>query len=142
MNTATLLKVGGLLLISNVFMTYAWYGHLKYLHGRPLLPVILISWGIALIEYCFAVPANRIGNGDFSGFQLKVIQEVVTLTVFIGFARLVLGEKFRWNHGVSFALLALAAWFAFAFPAPKAETPKIADTATPDPDETREMRSQ
>jgi uncharacterized protein (DUF486 family) len=109
-------KVAAMLLVSNTFMTFAWYGHLKYLHGRALLLVILIAWGIAFFEYCFAVPANRIGSAVLSGFQLKILQEIVTLTVFVGFARFVLGEKMRWNHGVSFLLIAAAAWFAFAFP--------------------------
>ncbi len=108
-------KVVAMLVASNVFMTFAWYGHLKYLHGRALPLVIAISWGIALVEYCFAVPANRIGSAALSGFQLKIVQEIVTLTVFVGFARIVLGEKLRWNHGVSFLLIAAAAYFAFAF---------------------------
>ncbi len=86
-------KVAALLFVSNTFMTFAWYGHLKYLHGRALPLVVLISWGIAFFEYCFAVPANRIGSGALSGFQLKIIQEIVTLTVFIGFARLVPGGE-------------------------------------------------
>jgi hypothetical protein len=116
----SLYKVAGLLLVSNLFMTFAWYGHLKFLHGRAIIPVILISWGIALFEYCFAVPANRLGSGSLSGFQLKIIQEIVTLTVFMGFARFVLGEKMRWNYAVSFALIAAAAWFAFAFRDPDA----------------------
>lgn len=119
-------KVAGLLLVSNLFMTFAWYGHLKYLHGKAIVPVILISWGIAFVEYCFAVPANRFGSATLSGFQLKIVQEIVTLTVFIGFARVVLGEKMRWNHGVSFLLIAAAAWFAFAFQDPDAGK-KIAD---------------
>lgn len=108
-------KVVAMLAVSNTFMTFAWYGHLKYLHGRALPLVILISWGIAFFEYCFAVPANRIGSEALSGFQLKIVQEIVTLTVFVGFARFVLGEKLRWNHGVSFLLIAAAAYFAFAF---------------------------
>ena len=120
-------KVAGLLLVSNAFMTFAWYGHLKFLHDRPIVPVVLISWGIAFAEYCFAVPANRYGSTGLSGFQLKIVQEIVTLTVFIGFARLVLGEKMRWNHGVSFLLIAAAAWFAFAFKDPDAGK-KIAGT--------------
>jgi uncharacterized protein (DUF486 family) len=125
----TALKVAGLLLVSNTFMTFAWYGHLKYLHHRALWLVILISWGIALAEYSFAVPANRLGSAELSGFQLKIIQEVVTLIVFVVFAWLVLGEKIRWNHGVAFLLLAGAAYFAFAFggndrPAGKGDAPK------------------
>lgn len=104
-----------LLLCSNVFMTFAWYGHLKYGHDWPLWKAIVVSWCIAFIEYCFAVPANRIGAGHFSGFQLKIIQEVITLTVFVIFAATFLKERVAWNHLVSFACLALAAFFAFAF---------------------------
>jgi len=109
-----------LLLFSNVFMTVAWYGHLKYGHSWPLWKAILVSWGIALIEYCLAVPANRLGYGQFSGFQLKIIQEVVTLVVFMGFAILFLREKLAWNYLVAFGFLILAAFFAFAFKAPVA----------------------
>jgi uncharacterized protein (DUF486 family) len=104
-----------LLIFSNIFMTFAWYGHLKYGHGWPLWKAILISWGIALFEYCLAVPANRFGYMQFSGFQLKIIQEVVTLTVFIAFAILFLREKLAWNYLVAFAFLGGAAFFAFAF---------------------------
>jgi len=104
-----------LLSVSNVFMTVAWYGHLKFGQESPLWKVILVSWGIALLEYCFAVPANRLGYGAFSGFQLKVLQEVITLVVFIGFAIAVLKEKLTWNYLVAFAFLGMAAFFAFAF---------------------------
>jgi len=107
-----------LLFCSNVFMTFAWYGHLKYGHAWPLWKAILVSWAIALLEYCLAVPANRLGYGHFSGFQLKIIQEVITITVFIGFAILFLKEKLAWNYVVAFAFLAVAAFFAFAFKAP------------------------
>ncbi|SDU16173.1 hypothetical protein SAMN05444156_2334 [Verrucomicrobium sp. GAS474] len=107
------LKVTLLLTLSNIVMCFAWYGHLKYLHGWRLLPVILISWGIALLEYSLAVPANRYGSAAYSGFQLKILQEVITLTVFIGFAKVVLGETPRWNHLASFLCLIAAAWFAF-----------------------------
>ena len=104
-----------LLTISNLFMTLAWYGHLKYLRGAqwPLFAVILISWGIAFFEYCFQVPANRIGYATFSATQLKIIQEVISLVVFSVFAILVLGEKLRWNHAVSFLFLLGAVYFAF-----------------------------
>jgi uncharacterized protein (DUF486 family) len=102
----------GLLLISNVFMTFAWYGHLKY-KSAPLLAVILISWGIALFEYCFQVPANRIGHGAFSAAELKTIQEVITLLVFAAFSILYLGEPLRWNHAIGFALIAGGAYFVF-----------------------------
>jgi len=107
-----------LLTCSNVFMTFAWYGHLKYGHTWPLGKAILVSWGIALLEYCLAVPANRLGYGQFSGFQLKIIQEVVTLAVFIGFALLFLKERLAWNYLVAFVFLGVAAFFAFAFKAP------------------------
>jgi hypothetical protein len=107
-----------LLVLSNVFMTFAWYGHLKYGHDWSLWKAILVSWGIALLEYCLAVPANRLGYVHFSGFQLKIIQEVITITVFIGFAILFLKEKLSWNHLVAFAFLGVAAFFAFAFKAP------------------------
>ncbi|HEV7509275.1 MAG TPA: DMT family protein [Thermoanaerobaculia bacterium] len=107
-----------LLMFSNIFMTFAWYGHLKYGHGWPLWKAILVSWSIALIEYCLAVPANRLGYGEFSGFQLKIIQEVITLVVFVAFAVLFLKEKVAWNYLVAFACLGAAAFFAFAFKAP------------------------
>lgn len=113
----------GLLVLSNIFMTMAWYGHLrfrefKWFAALPLLVVILISWGIALFEYCFQVPANRIGfkenGGPFSLVQLKVIQEVVTLVVFTLFTVLFFkNEALRWNHFVGFALLVAAVYFIF-----------------------------
>jgi uncharacterized protein (DUF486 family) len=109
-----------LLMLSNVFMTFAWYGHLKYGHDWPLWKAILISWAIALLEYCLAVPANRLGFVQFSGFQLKIIQEVITISVFIVFAIFYLKEKLAWNYLVAFALLGVAAFFAFAFKAPGA----------------------
>jgi uncharacterized protein (DUF486 family) len=102
-----------LLLISNTFMTFAWYGHLRY-QGVALWKVILISWGIAFLEYCFMVPANRLGAQEgFSGFQLKIIQEAVTLSVFCVFALLYLKEPLRWNYLVSFALILGAVYFMF-----------------------------
>ncbi len=104
-----------LLTASNIFMTFAWYGHLKYLKDRALFTVILISWGIAFFEYCLMVPANRIGYGQYSGFQLKVLQEVITLVVFAVFAVAVLKEKLAWNQLVSFAFILLAVYFAFGF---------------------------
>ena len=96
-------------------MTIAWYGHLKYGHAWPLWKAIIVSWLIALAEYCLAVPANRFGFGRFTGFQLKIIQEVITLSVFVFFAAIFLNERMAWNHIVSFALLIGAAYFAFAF---------------------------
>jgi uncharacterized protein len=107
-----------LLTLSNVFMTFAWYGHLKYGHDWPLWKAILVSWLIALLEYCLAVPANRLGYVEFSGFQLKIIQEVVTIVVFVAFAILFLKEKLAWNYLVAFAFLGAAAFLAFAFKAP------------------------
>jgi len=111
-----------LLSCSNIFMTFAWYGHLKYGHTWPLWKAILVSWGIALLEYCLAVPANRLGYGRFSGFQLKIIQEVVTIVVFIVFAITFLKEKLAWNYLVAFVFLCVAAFFAFAF---KAASPAL-----------------
>jgi hypothetical protein len=107
-----------LLCMSNVFMTFAWYGHLKYGHDWPLWKAILVSWAIALLEYCLAVPANRLGYAHYSGFQLKIIQEVITLAVFMAFAVMFLKEKLAWNYLVAFAFLGGAAFFAFAFKAP------------------------
>jgi len=107
-----------LLIMSNIFMTFAWYGHLEYGREWPLWKAILVSWAIALIEYCLAVPANRLGYGEFTGFQLKIIQEVVTLLVFIGFATTFLKEKLTWNYLVAFVFLCVAVFFAFAFKSP------------------------
>lgn len=108
-----------LLFGSNLFMTIAWYGHLKmkWLEGRPLFVAILVAWGIAFFEYCLQVPANRYGylTAHLSGYQLKVIQEAVTLTVFIGFAWVVLRERITWNYAASFACMILAVYFAMAY---------------------------
>ena len=109
--TARLLPIL-LLLASNVFMTFAWYGHLKH-KDRALIIVILASWGIAFFEYCLAVPANRLGSSVYSAAQLKAIQEVITLGVFAIFSVLYLGQKFTWNHAIGFAFIALGAWFVF-----------------------------
>lgn len=113
----------GLLIVSNIFMTLAWYGHLKLqemkiISNWPLWLVILFSWGIALAEYCFQVPANRIGfhenGGPFSLMQLKIIQEVVTLTIFTLFATVLFkGETLHWNHLAAFICLIMAVYFAF-----------------------------
>jgi uncharacterized protein (DUF486 family) len=127
----TAMKTVLLLIGSNVFMTLAWYGQLrfKWFEGKPLWLVILACWGIALFEYCLMVPANRIGysggsggegagggaGGTFSGYQLKIIQEAITLGVFVVFARLVLKEEMRWNHGVCIGLILLAVYFATGF---------------------------
>jgi uncharacterized protein (DUF486 family) len=104
-----------LLIGSNVFMTVAWYGHLKFPHA-PMWAAVMASWGIALVEYWLAVPANRIGYGTYSAAELKTIQEVISLTVFVGFAVLVLGEKLTWNHAVGFALIFAGAFFIFKGP--------------------------
>jgi uncharacterized protein (DUF486 family) len=96
-----------LLTISNIFMTFAWYGHLKY-REVPLYKVIVVSWLIAFLEYCFQVPANRIGSYEFSAAQLKTIQEVITLTVFAAFSVLYLGQPLRWNYLVGFGLIVAA----------------------------------
>jgi uncharacterized protein (DUF486 family) len=102
----------GLLICSNVFMTFAWYGHLKF-KGVPLWGVILASWAIAFVEYCFAVPANRFGNAVYSAAQLKTMQEVITLVVFSVFSLLYLKEPISWNHLVGFALISAGAFFIF-----------------------------
>jgi uncharacterized protein (DUF486 family) len=101
-----------LLAMSNVFMTFAWYGHLKY-KSAPLITVILVSWGIAFFEYCLAVPANRIGHGYYSAAQLKTIQEVITLTVFVGFSVFFLKESISWTTVAGFVLIAAGAALVF-----------------------------
>ena len=101
-----------LLIISNVFMTFAWYGHLKH-KSAALFLVILISWGIAFFEYCFQVPANRIGHEVYNATQLKLIQEVITLIVFSGFSVWFLKEEFKWNYLVGFIFIILAVFFIF-----------------------------
>lgn len=101
-----------LLFCSNIFMTIAWYGHLRF-RDRPLMLVIVVSWLIAFAEYCFQVPANRIGYGEFSGYQLKIIQEAITLIVFAVFAYFYLREAPRWNYLLSFVCLMGAVMFAF-----------------------------
>jgi uncharacterized protein (DUF486 family) len=102
----------GLLVASNVFMTFAWYGHLKY-KSTALITVIFISWGIAFFEYCLMVPANRIGHAAFSAAQLKTIQEVITLLVFALFSVFYLKEPLSWNHALGFGFIALGAYFIF-----------------------------
>jgi uncharacterized protein len=101
-----------MLVCSNIFMTFAWYGHLKY-KSSVLWLAVLVSWGIAFFEYCFVVPANRIGSAVYSTAQLKTIQEVVTLAVFAVFSVFYLGEALRWNHALGFALIAAGAFFVF-----------------------------
>jgi uncharacterized protein len=102
----------GLLLLSNIFMTFAWYGHLKF-KTEALYVVVLVSWAIAFFEYCFQVPANRIGYGYFNAAQLKTIQEVITLSVFVLFSVFYLGEPVHWKQIVGFAFIGLGAFFIF-----------------------------
>ncbi|MEQ1647796.1 MAG: DMT family protein [Hyphomicrobiaceae bacterium] len=102
-----------LLVISNIFMTVAWYGHLNY-KSAPLWIVVLVSWGIAFLEYCLAVPANRIGHAAYSAAELKTIQEIITLLIFAGFSVLVLKEPLSWKHVVGFTFIAVGAGFVFA----------------------------
>ena len=104
-----------MLIASNVFMTVAWYGHLKF-PSMAMWMAVMLSWGIALFEYWLAVPANRIGYGTYTAAELKTIQEVISLTVFVGFAVFVLGEKLTWNHGIGFALIFGGAFFIFNGP--------------------------
>ena len=104
-----------MLVLSNVFMTFAWYGHLKF-GSKPLWLVVIVSWGIALFEYCLAVPANRIGHQVYSTAELKTMQEVITLLVFAVFSVAFLGEKLTMNHAVGFALIFGGAWFIFRGP--------------------------
>jgi uncharacterized protein len=110
--SASYLKPIALLLCSNLFMTFAWYGHLKF-KQVPLWEVIIVSWLIAFVEYCFAVPANRYGSALYSPAQLKTIQEVVTLVVFTGFSLFYLKQPIGWNHAVGFALICAGAFFVF-----------------------------
>ena len=104
-----------LLIISNIFMTFAWYGHLGDM-SRPLWLAVLIAWGIAFFEYCLAVPANRIGYGVYTAAELKTLQEVITLVIFAGFAVFWLGEKLTVNHLVGFGFIAAGAFFIFKGP--------------------------
>lgn len=104
-----------LLTLSNVFMTFAWYGHLRFT-DKPLWLVVLASWGIAFFEYCLAVPANRYGSASYTTAELKTIQEVITLAVFAGFSVLVLKEALTINHAIGFAFIALGAFFVFRAP--------------------------
>jgi len=99
-----------LLVASNVFMTFAWYGHLKF-KSSPLWLVVLASWGIAFFEYCLMVPANRWGHGTYSATQLKIMQEVITILVFCAFAVFYLGEKLKWHHLAAFAFVIAAVFF-------------------------------
>jgi uncharacterized protein (DUF486 family) len=118
------MRTVALLLVSNVFMTVAWYGHLRF-KGVALWKVILVSWGIAFFEYCLAVPANRIGHGTFTVTQLKVMQEAISLTVFAGFTLLFLKERIAWNHVLAFAFLVAAVYLVF-LPTPGASPGSVA----------------
>jgi hypothetical protein len=109
------MKTVALLIVSNAFMTFAWYGHLKF-KEVALWKVVLVSWGIAFLEYCFMVPANRIGHGTFDAPQLKIIQEVITLLVFAVFSVFYLKEELKWNYGVAFLFILGAVYFAFREP--------------------------
>ncbi|HEX8139559.1 MAG TPA: DMT family protein [Pyrinomonadaceae bacterium] len=106
------MKTVGLLIISNIFMTVAWYGHLKD-KSRPLITAILLSWAVAFFEYVFQVPANRAGFGRYTLTQLKIMQECITLVVFTGFVFIVFREPVRWNYMVSYGLVVGAVYFAF-----------------------------
>jgi len=119
-----------LLCCSNVFMTFAWYGHLKH-KAAPLWMAILVSWGIAFFEYLLMVPANRWGNAVYSATQLKIIQEVITLTVFCGFAITYLGERLRWNHFAAFCCVLAAVVFTFLPSEPPAKAPTHAPEKVP-----------
>ena len=104
-----------MLIASNVFMTFAWYGHLKF-GSKPLWLVVIVAWGIAFFEYCLAVPANRIGHAVYSTAELKTMQEVIALIVFAVFSVSFLGEKLTMNHAVGFVLIIAGAWFIFRGP--------------------------
>jgi uncharacterized protein (DUF486 family) len=108
----TFFRTVGLLTLSNLFMTVAWYGHLKF-KSAPLWVAILVSWLLALPEYGLQVPANRLGYGELSAYQLKTLQEAITLIVFMGFAWVALGETPKWKHAISFALIFVAVLVAF-----------------------------
>jgi uncharacterized protein len=131
-----MLRTALLLIISNVFMTFAWYGHLRYMN-RALWVVVLASWGIAFLEYCFQVPANRLGYAaGFTGAELKTMQEVITLLIFSGFAVLYLKEPLRWNTIGGFVLIFLGATLVFApwsQDAPRTEVTASAGVAAPKP---------
>jgi uncharacterized protein (DUF486 family) len=114
-NTIAYAAPVGLLVLSNIFMTFAWYGHLKVEH-RPIWVLVIASWGIAFFEYCLAVPANRIGRAVYAPAELKTMQEVITLVVFAVFSMLYLGERFTLNHLVGFGLIAAGAAFVFRGP--------------------------
>lgn len=112
--SSVILKTAALLALSNCFMTFAWYGHLKGLKSAPWIIAVLMSWGVAFFEYLIMVPANRIGySGGLELGQLKIMQEVITLSVFVPFALLFMGEKWRWDYLWAFACLVGAVYFVF-----------------------------
>jgi uncharacterized protein (DUF486 family) len=115
MTAATKVMPIALLIVSNVFMTFAWYGHLKFT-DRPLWLVVIASWSIAFLEYCFAVPANRIGYATYSAAELKIVQEVITLLVFAAFSIFYLRQAMTLNQVIGFAFIALGAFFVFKSP--------------------------
>jgi uncharacterized protein len=115
LSTLAYLRPIALLIGSNVFMTLAWYGHLRF-KEIPLTGVIVVSWAIAFVEYCMAVPANRWGSAVYTTAQLKTMQEVITLIVFVGFSIFYLKEPMNWNYAIGFALIAAGAFFFFAAP--------------------------
>ncbi len=128
-----------LLIASNVFMTFAWYGHLKY-KSSALWVAILVSWGIAFFEYCLQVPANRWGHGQFSAAQLKIMQEIITLVVFGVFSLFFLKEKLRWNEVAGFVLILAAVTVVFGFresPAEKSQDDILVGMSETAPDETK-----
>ncbi len=108
-----MLKTIGLLVLSNIFMTFAWYGHLRDLRDKPLWIAIAASWGIAFFEYCIQVPANRLGYSQITLAQLKILQEIITLVVFAGFAVFYMGERLTWNYVAASLCMCGAAWFMF-----------------------------
>jgi uncharacterized protein (DUF486 family) len=108
-----LARTVALLVASNVFMTFAWYAHLRDLRAKPLWVAILVSWGLAFFEYCLQVPANRAGYGTLSLAQLKILQEIVTLVVFAGFSVFWFGERLTWNYAAAGLCMLAAAWFMF-----------------------------
>lgn len=112
MSLSPAFTTAALLIASNVFMTFAWYGHLKF-KSSPIMLAILASWGIAFLEYCLAVPANRIGSAVLTTAELKTMQEVITLAVFAAFSVFYLNEPVGWNHAVGFTLIAVGAFFVF-----------------------------
>ena len=118
-----------LLCISNVFMTYAWYGHLKDMKNAPWFQAVILSWLVAFFEYCFQVPANRIGKEQLSLVQLKTIQEVITLVIFVAYSYWYAGEGIRWNHFVGFLLIVGAVFFVFMDVGVKPEPAAPADVS-------------